>query len=198
MNPHGRFAQIRPDVPSAFNPLGSIDFRDLWPLTDALVMLRQGGFIADDAEAELKRWFRALQRYLTDRASPAGQRLNNIGAVYDLLLAAVAAYAGDVSALNTVLARSSARIERQVRAWGWQSAETSRAMPLHYSLFAIQALIGLAEMGRVNGIDLWAYTAPNHHASRWRSASRPQTGRCSRTTRSAPRTSTTVSPWHCG
>lgn len=164
MNPHARFAQIRPDMPGTLNPLGSIDFRDLWPLTDALVMLRAAGFIDEAAEAELKRWFRAFHRHLVDRAGAAARRLNNIGAVYDLLLAAVASYIGDVNSLNTVIQRASIRIERQVRPWGWQPSETSRAMPLHYSLFGIQALIGLAEIGRANGADPWRYAAPEHRS----------------------------------
>jgi hypothetical protein len=157
MTPHNRFAQIRPDRPSELATFGLIDFRDFWALADALRLLRQAGSLTEDDETTLVKWFRAFGDQLVKRTGGGASMHNNIGVYHDLLVASLAAYTDDRGVLATALARACLRVVVQVRPWGWQESETGRAAPLHYSLFALQGLIGLAWLGRHCGIDVWSH-----------------------------------------
>ena len=143
---------------------GVVDFRDFWGLCDALRLLSRQGVLDAADRPTLQQWFRDFQDDLARKAAAAVSATNNIGALCDLLVASAAAYTGDAGRLSTTLARASLRIHGLIRPWGWQVAETSRATPLHYSLFGLQALINLAWIGRHSGIDLWSYAGINHRS----------------------------------
>jgi hypothetical protein len=157
MTPHNRFAQIKPDRPTEVANFGLIDFRDLWALSDALRLLRQAGSLSEADETALVKWFRAFGDQLVKRTGGGAAMNNNIGVYHNLLVASLAAYTGDDGVLVTTLSRACLRVAAQVRPWGWQETETRRAAPLHYSLFALQGLIGLAWIGRHCGMDVWSY-----------------------------------------
>lgn len=159
MAPHLRSAQIQPDKPGEGGMAGVVDFRDFWALADAIRIFADAGALSAAESAATATWFADFRDDLLTRAGKAAALANNIGVFHDLLLGSVAAAAGDTALLATVIARAPLRLGRQIGPRGRQDAEAKRTMPLHYSLFALQGMIGLASLGRSCGIDLWQFGA---------------------------------------
>ena len=163
MSPDMRFAQVHPVGPADNNDRGVVDFRDFWPLCDALRLLARAGALAGADQASLREWFRAFLIALAQRGGQL-DGASNVGVWHDVVLASAAAYCGEAAVLSATLSRAALRIHRQIQPWGAQPSELSRATPLHYSLFGLQALIALAWLGRNSGIDLWKYSGGQHRS----------------------------------
>ncbi len=163
MNPNLRFAQAVPGV-SVGRSFGIIETHNMTELVDAVALLRGSASWTDDDQRGLVDWQRRFLRWLTsdtlaleERAAP-----NNHGSWYDAQTAAVALFVGDSAVARRIVGESvRARIAAQIRPDGSQPEELARTRSLTYSLFNLEALARLAEMGRHVGIDLWSYAAPN-------------------------------------
>jgi len=160
MSPHVRHAQRRRDQPDSASPHGIVEFRDLWPLLDAIRILAGSGALNDSDLAGLRSWFSRFLDYLLN--NPQGQAAirmqDHIGTWCDLVIAAIAAFVSETAVLSTVLNLAPVRFADQFDAACAQPRELARARPAHYTLFNLQAWVNLASLGRAIGIDLWRYS----------------------------------------
>ena len=103
--------------------------------------------------------------------SPTGQEeraaRNNHGLWFDHQLMVFALFAHRPDVAKAVLAASpSLRVDRQIQPDGKLPEELSRTRALHYTVFALEALSGSAEISRCFGFDLWSYQSPDGRGMR--------------------------------
>ena len=95
-----------------------------------------------------------------ERAGRGEGAPNNHGSWFAAQTAALALFVGDTATARTIVAAVPARIGWQITPAGDQPIELERTRSYHYSGFNVEALSRLAEMGRLVGVDLWRYQAP--------------------------------------
>ena len=161
MNPHLRYAQLVRGIDKERGS-GIIDTRWFIETVDAIGLLAgsRDWTAADQRAAE--QWFAEYLRWL--RTSPNGrsehEARNNHGSWYAAQIAAYALFVGDTGAAREIIAEVPKRIGWQITPDGSQPIELERTRSMHYSGFNVEALSRLAEMGRLVGVDLWHYQAP--------------------------------------
>ena len=158
MNPHLEFAQARMGAKSTVgNRVGIIEMRDLAILLDGARLLERAGVLSEADRTAFGQWLRAYRDWLVN--SPHGHEernsLNNHGIYYDLQVAAIAAYLGDVALLAATFRRAHARLHIHFDPDGSQPHELRRTIALHYCAFNLQAWISLAALAARCGEDLW-------------------------------------------
>jgi len=57
-------------------------------------------------------------------------------------------------------------VNQQIQPDGKLPEELGRTRALHYTVFALEALAGSAEIGRCFGVDLWRYQSPDGRGMR--------------------------------
>ncbi|HVK99589.1 MAG TPA: alginate lyase family protein [Dongiaceae bacterium] len=162
MNPHMRFAQCIPNAAAAGRPWGIVEFRNLWPVLDAMTLLRRAGALSAQEFASLQHWFGEFLDDVTRHATALED--NNIAIWSDLLTASIAAFLGRHQQAATILADVPLRMSTQLLPFAVPHRELQRSRPLHYSLFLAQGLACLAWLGRSLGMDLWRYQATQHRS----------------------------------
>lgn len=157
MNPHMKYAQVLPNQSAAGRLSGVIDFRNFWPLLDAIQLTWAAGALTAREHGLIQQWFRTFLDDLLSRRP--GRQVNNLGSWSDLLVAAIALHVGDTALAARTLAEAPLRMVTQLSAFSAPHFELGRTRPLHYCLFHLQAWIALATLGRKVGVDLWRYSA---------------------------------------
>jgi hypothetical protein len=161
MNPHLRFSQLVRGNPNERGS-GIIDTRWFIETADAIGMLAGSKAWTAADEQGMERWFRAYEQWLL--TSPNGKHehdaKNNHGSWYAAQTATLAMFVSDTAAARTLVNEAKARIGWQITPAGEQPLELERTKSMHYSGFNAEALSRLAEIGRLLGVDLWNYQAP--------------------------------------
>ena len=156
MNPNMRFAQCLPGSNKG-QAWGVVEFRNCWPLLDAITLLRRAQVLTGVEFDSINSWF---AEFLDDLTSHQGGKANNNIAVWhDLIAASIAAFLGRHSQAAQILADVPIRISSQLSAFSVPHSEIQRTRPLHYGLFLTQGLVYLCWLGRRLGMDLWQYKA---------------------------------------
>jgi hypothetical protein len=157
MNPHLRFAQVRPghDEISGF---GIIEMKDLYFFLDAIRILEGAGALDGPSMAAFRGWLEEYLVWLRTSPQAAAERpgRNNHGTCYDLQVGAIAAWLGDVPVLLEVLRRVRSRLPDQFAADGSQPEELKRTQTQHYAAFNLQSWLNLARLTATCGVDLFA------------------------------------------
>ncbi|WP_405164548.1 alginate lyase family protein [Nocardia sp. NBC_01499] len=158
MNPHLRYARLRPDDGIGSHH-GIIEAKDLYYFLDAARTLERSGALGADDVLGLRSWLTEYRDWLvaSDHGVRACRTHNNHGTFYDLQLGAVAAYLGDAASLVGVLRRFRERLRIQFAVDGSQPLEQVRTRPGHYICLTLQGWIGLADLAQWCGADLWHY-----------------------------------------
>ncbi|WP_433654656.1 alginate lyase family protein [Nocardia sp. CA-128927] len=156
MNPHLRYARVRPDQASQH---GISDAKDLYYFLDAARTLERSGTLGADDVAALRRWLTEYRDWLvtSDHGVDERRKRNSHGTFYDLQLGAVAAYLGDAASLVGVLRRFRERLRLQFAVDGSQPLEQVGPHLGHHTCLSLQGWIGLAGLARWCGADLWHY-----------------------------------------
>jgi hypothetical protein len=159
MNPHLKYAQRIPGVCDG-RYIGLIDTHQLVPIVELLPLLRDTGQWPDRDDAALRDWFAKYLHWLStdefgqrERAHP-----NNHGTWCDAQLVAYAAFTGQTDQARDVLRGvAERRIVAHVAPDGSQPEEIQRTLSFTYSVFNLQALVTLAQIGERLGVDLWSF-----------------------------------------
>ena len=168
MNPHLEYSQAIPGR-NGGRGAGIIEFHVLVDVLDAAGLLEYSSqWTAGDRQA-MRAWCAAYLHWL--RTSPFGQKeaaaRNNHGTWYDVQVAALALYVGQEEVAREVLRQSKQRrIAAQIEPDGSQPRELGRTRSFHYSLFNLQALFTLANLGERVGVGLWHYQSADGRSLR--------------------------------
>lgn len=162
MNPSMTYAQGVPGrTPGRAE--GVLDTYRLLRVVESIGVLAPSRTLTPAEQKGLEAWFGDYAAWM--QTAPTGQQeraaRNNHGLWYDYQLATFALFARRPDLARSVLASvGQGRIDPQIAADGKLPEELSRTKALHYSYFALEPLVGMAELGRCVGVDLWNYKGP--------------------------------------
>ena len=167
MNPHLDFAQGVPGR-STGRGTGIIDTTQLIKLTDAAGLLAGAKAWTPEQQHGLEAWFRAFLKWLltSKHGRDEAKAANNHGSWYLAQTAAFALFAGDVDQARKQVELGRARIASQIEPDGRQPLELKRTKSYGYTLFNLEALFTLAELGRRLDVDLYHYRTANGRSLR--------------------------------
>lgn len=163
MNPSMTYAQGVPGrTPGRAE--GVLDTYRLLRVVEAIGVLAPSRALTPAEQKDLEAWFADYAAWM--QTAPTGRQeraaKNNHGLWYDYQLATFALFARQPDLARDVLAGvGKGRIDPQVAADGKLPEELARTKALHYSYFALEPLVGMAELGPCVGVDLWGYKGPN-------------------------------------
>ena len=161
MTPHLRYAQLVRGIDEERGS-GIIDTRWFIETVDAAGLLQGSRHWTPADQQALRTWFRSYLDWLL--TSPNGQHehaaKNNHGSWFAAQTATYAMFVGDTALARRILEETKPRIGWQIKSDGTQPIELERTRSMHYSGFNIEALSRVAEVGRLLGVDLWNYQAP--------------------------------------
>jgi hypothetical protein len=160
MNPHLRYAQVvRGQNGDEGHARGIIDASDFHYLLDAIRLIERAEGLTAAESDKLRGWFREYRGWLFESSQGRGERgaLNNHGTWYDVQLAAIDAFLGDLRGLLITARRAHERVGQQFRADGSQPEELGRTQTQHYCAYNLQGWVVLASCVTRLGQDLWSY-----------------------------------------
>lgn len=162
MRPHMTYAQGVPGR-TLGRAEGVLDTFRLLRVVESIGLLAPSGAIKPAEQKALEHWFEVYTMWMQTAATGKEERAakNNHGIWYDYQLATFALFARKPDLAKEVLAGvGKGRIDPQIAADGKLPEELSRTKALHYSYFALEPLVGMAELGPCVGVDLWGYKGP--------------------------------------
>jgi len=159
MNPNLNFGQGIPGITTG-RGTGIIDSRGLTDVVDAVGLLASSKNWKPEDQKGMETWFAAYLSWL--RQSAIGQdearAANNHGTFYDVQMADFALFTGQPILAHDIIAQAKVkRLEHQVMPDGSQPLEGARTRGLSYTLFNLEALMKLADLGTHCGEDLWSF-----------------------------------------
>lgn len=128
---------------------------------DAVRLLQDAGVIDDAERRALAKWLGQYLAWLlaTGRLARERQARDHRGTCYDLQVAAIAAYLGDIPVLVSTFRTSRGRLLEQLAPDGSQPQELSRAFSAHCCCLNLQAWVDLATLAERSGDPLWDFSA---------------------------------------
>jgi hypothetical protein len=161
MNPHLRFSQLVRGNPKERGS-GIIDTRWFIEAVDAVGLLRGSKSWSDADQRAMEQWMSAYEQWLLTSKNGQDEHnaKNNHGSWYAAQTASIAMFVADTATARRLATEGKARIGWQITPTGEQPIELERTKSMHYSGFNVEALSRLAEIGRLLGVDLWNYEAP--------------------------------------
>lgn len=171
MNPHLTYAQVRWGHNRNHGAAsGIIEMKDLYYALDAVRLLHRIGALSSDQLERLRAWFREYLDWLlaSEQGTREAQAENNRGTYYDLQVAAIAAFLGDMDTLFATLARAEGRLAVQISETGIQYHELARTQTQHYTCFNLQGWLNLDALATRYGLSF--SRAGSAHARRLREA----------------------------
>jgi hypothetical protein len=161
MNPHLRFAQVRLGHDgNEGNESGVIEFKDVYYFLDAVRLIVRSGALSGTELASFRAWLRSYLAWLETSRQGIGQscQANNHGTMYDLQVAAIAAFLEKPAPVLSSFRRARERMQLQFDLNGAQPHELARTMTRHYCCFNLQGWVSLARIADFCGDNLWSYT----------------------------------------
>jgi hypothetical protein len=162
MNPSLTYGQAIPGI-TAGRGIGIIETRGLVRLLDAIVVLETSPSWTPSDRREIREWMAAYLDWLLTSKNGRDEQAakNNHGSWYDAQTAALALFLGRRELTRQIVQSAKARrVAAQIEPDGAQPFEQTRTRSFDYSVFNLEALMQLAEVGRKVGVDLWNYQAP--------------------------------------
>jgi hypothetical protein len=163
MNPNTRYAQGVPGRATG-RAEGVLDTYRLLRVIEGVGLLAPSKAWSAIDQKGLEHWFAAYTTWM--QTDPNGREeqaaANNHGVWFDYQLAGFSLFARQDAVARQVVAQAGPRrIATQVAPNGALPLELTRTRALHYSYFALEALVGTAQFGRCVDQDLWRYRTPD-------------------------------------
>jgi hypothetical protein len=142
--------------------IGIIDTLHLVEVARAIEVMEKAPGLSAVERKGVVLWFADYLQWMTTDKNGLDEReaKNNHGSWYAAQTASYALFTGDTALAREIADGAKARIGWQITPAGEQPIEMERTRSYHYSGFNIEALSRVAEMGRLVGVDLWRYQAP--------------------------------------
>jgi len=162
MNPNVAFAQAVPGR-SAGRAEGVLDTFRLLRVVEAIGLLTPSGVLTGEEQTGLEHWFSDYVTWMLTSRTGQEERAaaNNHGLWYDYQLTQFALFARRVDVARSAVERTQSRIAAQIEPDGKMPRELQRTRALHYSVFALQAAAGVADLAGCVGKDVWRSAAPD-------------------------------------
>jgi hypothetical protein len=162
MNPHLRYAQVKPGRGEG-SRTGIIEMKDFYFFLDSVRALRTASSLSDADHDSFVEWLKEYLQWLLSSNQGKEERsaANNHGTCYDLQVGSIAAYIGDRPQLLHALRTSRARLVEQFLPSGEQPHEMKRTITAHYCCFNLQSWVNLARLAERCGSDLWNQLSPD-------------------------------------
>jgi hypothetical protein len=163
MNPHLKYAQVRRGHGDEGTPEGIVDFRDVYYLLDAVMLLKSMGAMDRPTGDAISEWFASYQHWLQKSPQGRGQASasNNRGVWFELQVLATAWFLRDEELVALALARAKGRIGEHFEPGGGQIHEVRRTLAKHYCAFNLQGWANLALAAEKANVDLWNFRHAN-------------------------------------
>jgi hypothetical protein len=162
MNPSMTYAQGVPGrTPGRAE--GVLDTFRLLRVVESIGVLAPAKVLTPAEQKGLEAWFGDYAQWMQTAPTGKEERAaeNNHGIWFDYQLATFALFARKPDLAKSVIAAAGkGRIDPQIEADGKMPRELARTKGLHYSYFALEPLVGMAELGPCVGVDLWGYKGP--------------------------------------
>ena len=162
MNPSMTYAQGVPGR-TLGRAEGVLDTYRLLRVVESIGVLAPSKVLAPAEQKGLEAWFGDYVQWMQTAPTGKEERAaeNNHGIWFDDQLATFALFARKPALAKSVIAAAGKdRIDPQIEADGKMPRELARTKGLHYSYFALEPLVGMAELGPCVGVDLWNYKGP--------------------------------------
>lgn len=163
MIPDGAYARLSA-VDHSRNVLdAAIDFRDLYPLLDAISLLQRCGCFSLAERQQIEEWFDAFLAWLAADSSTYLQQHSSSPACtwYHLLMLAIAAYLGRKNVAAQALDNLPGLLAHQFRSDGSPVSCSPDSSLRHEHLFNLQAWTNLVVLSSTLGRDLLSFTDSN-------------------------------------
>ncbi|MEM8737931.1 MAG: alginate lyase family protein [Planctomycetota bacterium] len=167
MNPNLRHSQLIPGI-NRGSRQGVIEGVPLVRrVLDAAWLVDQAGAWTPEDRSTFDGWVRSYMHWLllSARGAAERKRVNNHGTYYDLQVAALAHYLGDVDTVAETLTRARGRLTRQIKADGKQPEELRRTKSFDYSVYNLYAWFDLARLADRHGVNLWDSSGRDPHTA---------------------------------
>lgn len=169
MNPNLNHAQFVPGANDG-RGYGIIETRSFVLLVDAVTLIDGSPAWTSSDRDGFKAWMNEFVDWLltSKNGKQEAATTNNHGEWYDAQVCGLAAYLGRDDVVKKIAGENGPkRIKDQIQPDGSLPKEIARTRSLHYSLFAIEAWMQVAEVSRdVGGIDLYNYKSEDGRSLR--------------------------------
>lgn len=161
MNPHLKYAQGIPGtVPG--RALGILDGRHFVRILDSITLIENSNLLSSKDLEVIKQWVKDYQNWLLngEYAYDESHRPNNHGTFYDYQVVGYALYLEQPKKAKELLTNAQyIRLGSHIGSKGQNFHELERTRPLHYSLFDLEAMIGLALYSdHYDEVNFWTFT----------------------------------------
>ena len=161
MNPHLKYAQGIPGtVPG--RALGILDGRHFVRILDSITLIENSNLLSYKDLEIIKQWVKDYQNWLLngEYAYDESHRPNNHGTFYDYQVVGYALYLEQPKKAKELLTNAQyIRLGSHIGSKGQNFHELERTRPLHYSLFDLEAMIGLALYSdHYDEVNFWTFT----------------------------------------
>ena len=161
MNPHLKYAQGIPGtVPG--RALGILDGRHFIKILDSITLIEHSNLLSSKDLEKIKQWVKEYQNWLLtgEYAYEESHRPNNHGTFYDYQVVGYALYLEQPKKAEELLTNAQyVRLGSHIGSKGQNFHELERTRPLHYSLFDLEALMGLALYSdHCDDVNFWTFT----------------------------------------
>jgi hypothetical protein len=163
MNPNLNYAQAIPGITEG-RGIGLIGIRDIPLALDGITLLSGSSSLTAAERAGLRQWFSRYVDWLQHSRNGGDESAakNNHGSWYDQQLAGIALFLGQRDLARSVVEMAKTkRVALQIQPDGREPLELARTKSFSYSTFNLTALMHLAQEGRMVGVNLWDYRAPD-------------------------------------
>jgi hypothetical protein len=160
MNPQMRFAPMRPaQEGNEGNESSVIELQGIYYFLDAVRLIVRSGALSGTEVAAFRSWLRSYLAWLETSPEWIGQScaVDHHGTIYDLQVAAIAAFLEKPESLSRSFRRARERMQIQLDPAGAQPHELERTMTRHYCCLNLQCWVSLARVADFCGDDLWSY-----------------------------------------
>ena len=161
MNPHLKYAQGIPGtVPG--RALGILDGRHFVRILDSITLIENSNLLSSKDLEVIKQWVKDYQNWLLngEYAYEESHHPNNHGTFYDYQVVGYALYLEQPKKAKELLTNAQyIRLGSHIGSKGQNFHELERTRPLHYSLFDLEAMIGLALYSdHYDDVNFWTFT----------------------------------------